>query len=318
MKSLGTRMATLATLLVLGGCSFGRQIADMDYRYAIDAPRHARGTGPRVAIDAGHGNFHTADGRFEPFARLLRDDGYRVGSFDDAIAERSLTGVDVLVIANPLAEENRARWRLPNPSAFPEHEIAALTAWIESGGALLLIADHMPFPGAAETLAAELGLFFTNGYARDGSDQGHIVYRRDEGTLRAHAITDGNRPGRRIEHVKVFTGQAFRVAAEVDAEPLMVLPEGSRVLMPSKPRDFSERTPYVLAEGLMQGAVLRLGKGRVAVFGEAAMFTAQLSITRKKRTSIGMSAEGAEQNARFVLNVLGWLSAGTEDAAASR
>ncbi len=221
--------------------------------------------------------------------------------------------MDVLVIANPLAEGNRRRWRLPTHGAFSEVEVAALRRWIEAGGALLLIADHMPFPGAAETLAADLGVFFANGYAQDGSGEGHIIFHRDDGTLRAHPITDGSESSDRIESVKVFTGQAFRTAADADAEPLMVLPEGSRVLLPSKPRDFTERTPYVLAEDLLQGATLRIGEGRVAVFGEAAMFTAQLAITRKSRTSFGMSAEGAEQNAGFALNVLHWLTSPLPD-----
>ena len=33
-------------------------------------------------------------------------------------------------------------------------EITAVAAWVREGGALLLIADHMPFPGAAGTLAS--------------------------------------------------------------------------------------------------------------------------------------------------------------------
>ncbi len=214
----------------------------------------------------------------------------------------------MLVIANALAQENQARWRLPNHDAFSGAEIAALRSWLEQGGALLLIADHMPFPGAAEALAAEIGVFFVNGYAQDGSGNGHIVFNREDGTLQAHQVTDGSGPRERVDSVKAFTGQAFRAPASTGAEPLMVMDEGARVLLPSKPRDFTERTPYILAEGLMQGAVLRVGEGRVAVFGEASMFTAQVAIRGENRFSFGMSGEGAEQNARFVLNVLCWLS----------
>lgn len=301
------QLGAMSCLLMFSAC-FGRQVPDDGFRHPIESPRHAQGEGPRVAIDTTHGNFHTADGRFGPFARLLRDDGYRVESLDVAWSAETLAGIDVLVVANPLARENRRRWRLPTANAFPDGEVAALKGWIEAGGALLLIADHMPFPGAAETLAAELGIFFINGYAHDDSDQGHIVYRRDDGTLRAHAITDGSQPSERIESVKVFTGQAFRTAPSAGAAPVMVLPPGSRVMLPSRPRKFNERTPYVLAEGLLQGATLELGEGRVAVFGEAAMFTAQLAITRKSRISFGMSDPEAAQNARFALNVLRWLS----------
>ncbi len=293
--------------LTLGAC-FARQVPDDGFRYPIETPRYPAGSGPRVAIDAGHGNFHTADGRFGPFAQLLRDDGYTVESFEGPLSAETLAEVDVLVIANPLAEENLRRWRLPTEDAYTAAESAALRGWLEDGGSLLLIADHMPFPGAAEELAADLGVFFANGYAQDSSGNGHLVYCREDGTLRAHPITDGVESSEKVDCVKVFTGQAFRTAADAGAEPILVLPADTRVLLPSKPRDFDERTPYILAEGLLQGATLRIGEGRVAVFGEAAMFTAQLAITRKSRTSFGMSAPDAEENPRFVLNVLRWLS----------
>jgi hypothetical protein len=50
---------------------------------------------------------------------------------------------------------------------------------------------------------------------------------------------------------------------------------------------------------------MKVGKGRVAVFGEAGMFTAQL--TGKKGT-MGMNAPEAEQNPQLLLNVMHWLS----------
>ena len=298
----------LIVLAVLGLAACGTQSPDLEFHFPIDNPRYSAESGPRVAIDAWHGNFHTVDGRFGPFARLLRDDGYIVDGLNAPFTAEALAEVDVLVIANALAAENRRRWRLPNHSAFSAEEIEAVRSWVENGGALLLIADHLPFPAAAEELAAEFGVFFTNGYAQNSEGDRFIVYRREDGTLLPHPITDGDGASEPVDQVKVFTGQAFRTLAGVEARPLMVLPEGSRVLMPSKPRDFGDRTPYVLAEGLLQGAVLEVGRGRIAVFGEAAMFTAQVAITRKNVMRFGMSAPDAEQNPRFVLNVLHWLS----------
>jgi hypothetical protein len=49
-----------------------------------------------------------------------------------------------------------------------------------------------------------------------------------------------------------------------------------------------------------------VGRGRVAFFGEAAMFSAQVA-GREKRP-MGMNAPLAEQNAQFALNTLHWLS----------
>jgi hypothetical protein len=55
---------------------------------------------------------------------------------------------------------------------------------------------------------------------------------------------------------------------------------------------------------MLQGAALRFGAGRVAAFGEAAMFTAQVD----EEGPMGMNHPEAPQNAQFVLNVLHWLT----------
>jgi len=49
---------------------------------------------------------------------------------------------------------------------------------------------------------------------------------------------------------------------------------------------------------------VRFGAGRVAAFGEAAMFTAQVD----EDGPMGMNHPEAPQNAQFVLNVLHWLT----------
>jgi hypothetical protein len=56
---------------------------------------------------------------------------------------------------------------------------------------------------------------------------------------------------------------------------------------------------------LSQGAYKSNGKGKVAVFGEAAMFTAQLAGPEQRR--IGMNSDLAPQNYKLVLNVIHWL-----------
>jgi hypothetical protein len=68
-------------------------------------------------------------------------------------------------------------------------------------------------------------------------------------------------------------------------------------------------------DDLLQGAVLRVGRGRVAVFAEAAMFSAQHK--GPERVAMGMNAPEASQNPQFVLNTLRWL-AGQLDSAAKR
>jgi hypothetical protein len=48
------------------------------------------------------------------------------------------------------------------------------------------------------------------------------------------------------------------------------------------------------------------GEGRVAVFGEAAMFTAQIAGEQQRR--FGMNSDVAGQNLPFLLNVMRWLT----------
>ena len=65
-------------------------------------------------------------------------------------------------------------------------------------------------------------------------------------------------------------------------------------------------TSRIPVTGWYQGAVLRLGKGRLAIFGEAAMFSAQ--VDGPHREPFGMNTPEAKQNPQFLLNVLHWLS----------
>jgi hypothetical protein len=53
---------------------------------------------------------------------------------------------------------------------------------------------------------------------------------------------------------------------------------------------------------------MRFGSGRVAVFGEAALFTAQSYVLDGVTRQMGMNHPSAAQNAQFVLNVMHWLT----------
>ena len=76
--------------------------------------------------------------------------------------------------------------------------------------------------------------------------------------------------------------------------------------MPRTAWVFAADTRRIPVGGWLQGAAMPVGSGRAAVFGEAAMFSAQLG--RPKQQPMGMNAPGAEQNFQFVLNVMHWLS----------
>lgn len=165
----------------------------------------------------------------------------------------------------------------------------------------------MPLSGHAEALAAAFGLRFQNGFAYDAaSSGGTITFRRSDGSLPSSTVADGRDPAERVDSVTTFTGQAFRLDPDVDAEPLLVMPEGYTLLLPEVAWEFSESTPRVPAANLLQGVLVRHGRGRVAAFGEAAMFTAQLA--GPQQAPMGMNHPAAGQNYRFALNVLRWLS----------
>jgi len=283
-----------------------QQVADSAFHPDVGPPAWPAGAGPHVALDGGHHNFHKVDGRYLSFATLLRRAGYRVDGLDGSFTPASLEGVDLLVIANALNERNELGddWALPTPSAFTPAEIDAVRAWVERGGALLLIADHMPFGGAAHDLAAAFGFETTNDFAFEHEQRGTMAFRRSDGSLAGHAITDGDRPGARVDSVVTFTGEALR--APPGATSLLNLRPGTISLEPDTAWAFRDDTPRVDVGGWSQGAVARVGQGRVAVFGEAAMFSAQLA--GPQRVPMGMNAPVAAQNPRFLLNLMLWLA----------
>jgi hypothetical protein len=58
----------------------------------------------------------------------------------------------------------------------------------------------------------------------------------------------------------------------------------------------------------LQAAVMPMGKGRIAVFGEAAMFSSQVIGRSNPPFRFGFTAKGAEQNKQFILNLMQWLA----------
>jgi len=300
-------IACIAVTLAMAAAPAGaQQVPDSAFAPAIARPAFAAGAGPTVLVDEAHTNFHTTDGRYYAFAQLLRRDGYVVRGLREPFTRQSLAGARVLVIANALHPRNATDWTLPTPSAFTGAEIAAVEAWVREGGSLLLIADHMPFPGAADSLAAAFGVAFNNGFAVDSAEaNSRFRFSRGNGRLAAHAVTNGRGPAERVDSVDSFTGQAFRVTA-ADAQPLLTLAPGTVLLMPEVAWQFSAATRRLPAGGLLHGAVLRHGRGHVAVFGEAAMFSGQLA--GPTRRPMGMNDPTAPQNVQFLLNVMHWLT----------
>ena len=297
-------MTATALVLLAAAPGVAQQVADTSFQPVIRTPAYAQARGPLVLLDEAHANFHTVDGRYAPFVALLRRDGFVVRPNRDKFTRASLQSARVLVIANAVAKENQNNWRVPIHSAFSDDEIAAVRQWVHEGGSLLLIADHMPFGGAALKLAAALGAEFSDGFATDSlGGTGQIRFRRAHGSLGNHPIMDGRSADERIDSLTTFTGQAFTLS--VPGTALITMGKGTTVLLPEVAWEFNEQTKRKPADGLLQGAAIELGQGRVVLLGEAAMLTAQIG--GPQRNKMGMNHPAAAQNAQFVLNVLHWL-----------
>ena len=304
------RLALASTAMPLAA----QQVPDSMFTPSVLRPAYAAGKGPSLCLDEGHFNFHTLDNRFLAFGRLARSDGFRVSPLRAVFSAESLAPCRLLVISN--AQPTDKPWETypqPTPSAFTAAEIVAVREWIERGGSLLLIADHMPLAGAAAPLAAAFDVSFTDGFAvkrfaseagRDSAFAVPTLFRTVDGTLAPHPIVRGRDGSESVTQVRSFTGQAFR-APPGTVDPIMVLPSDFVSLEPRIAWQFGPTTPVRDAGGWLQGATKRVGRGRAAFFGEAAMFSAQ--VNGPQRRPMGMNAPMAEQNAQFVLNVLHWL-----------
>ena len=303
----------LAVLVIslLTGCQ-GGQVPDRSYKPVVNDPAFEKGKGPLVCLDEAHNNFHTLKDRFWAFGELLRRDGYVVKASREKFTLDVLSQCRVLVIANAQLDlEGWGSYPYPTPSGFSEAEIEAVRQWVDDGGSLLLIADHMPLAGVASKLASAFGVEFQDGFAvagfsdeksRDAAFDIPTIFSTDAGTLIQSPITSGRNENESVTSIRSFTGQAFQ--APESAQPVMVLPEGFVLLLPVKAWDFKADTPTIPVGGWLQGAVMPFGSGRAAFFGEAAMFSAQLIDGEPS----GMNAPMAEQNFQFVLNIMHWLT----------
>lgn len=291
---------SFAVVVLLASVAFAQQLPDLEFNTSVENPAYKR-EGPRVMFDEAHHNFHTADVRYRPFVDLISNDGYRVIRNRQPFSKSNLSSYKILVIANALgAEEDDDEGA--DKSAFAEDEIQAVQEWVKGGGALLLIADHAPFGGAASDLAKSFGVEMSKGYAFDpkNSVEGSpslLIFSRENKLIANHPITEGRNEKERLNTLRSFTGQSLKG------------PEGSDAILllsdTATDRPTYDSQTSVSAAGRAQAIALKFGKGRVVVQGEAAMLSAQVSGADKR--PMGMNVPGSDDR-QYVLNVLHWLS----------
>lgn len=304
--------AILLFTAVLFACDAKRQTADLDFDTSVSEPAYSE-NGPRVLFDEAHKNIHKADGLYEPFANLIRNDGYQVTPNRSAFSQALLDEYQVLVIANALGTNDSN-----DSSAFTGNECEAVRGWVEGGGSLLLITDHAPTGAAAERLGQTFGITMSKGFTEDSlnhdapsGDLSQLVFTRENGLLADHPITNGRNDRERVNRVVSFTGQSLRSfdpthailklsPTAVDRPPTITVERSGgdmRVII-----EYGDPVP---STGHAQAVAFPYGKGRVVIMGEAAMLTAQ--IDGRTKQPFGMNVAGTD-NRQLALNIMRWLS----------
>ncbi len=276
------------------------QMADTAFHYRPERPEYPGKNGPVVYVDEAHHNFHTLGARYHAFGQVLKDDGYRVAPSTKKFTGESLKGIGILVIANASAENDN--WKLPTPSAFTAEEAATLKKWVQGGGSLFLIADHMPCPGAVRDIADVFNINMYNGEAKY-MKEGPETFTRASGLLLANAITNGRNISERVDSITIFGGHA--ILPNREASGMIRFSNDHRVFFPKVAGQFTEETAYINAGGLFLSVYFREGRGRVVIAAEAAMFSAQLAGPDKR--PFGMNEPVARKNPQILLNIIHWL-----------
>ena len=339
MKILVRPFSLIIAASILFSAIHAQQIADPNFDAKVTHPAYTK-NGPKVLFDEAHNNFHTASGRYKPFADLITNDGYQVTPNQQKFSAETLKGYDILVISNALGAP---RMNMPDASspAFTDAECDAVRDWVKAGGSLLLIADHAPMGAANQILAQRFGVNMRSAYTSDSvnydketGNQGFIVFTRDNGLLMDHSITKGRDASERINRVITFTGQSIkgpdgsavllkladtakdvpppsqadiqaaieraRQGAGSQVPPGLSLPPGSTAVRVQLPENSG-----ISAAGRAQGIAFGFGSGRAVVLGEAAMLSAQLG--GPNHMPFGMNRPGID-NRQLALNIVHWLS----------
>lgn len=263
-------------------------------RIAYDGDQH-----PVVLVDEAHHESYTIGGRDRPFAELLTKDGYKVRPNRKPLDKESLAAVDVLVLADPLGATGGAG----AAGTFKPAEIDAVYAWVQAGGALLLVADPGPPARAAMDLARRFGVDMSQGETFDPEHSGDastptswIPFSRQNNLLADHPITRGRNDAERIETVVTFHGQSL--SGPEGSAAFLPLGDAARDRHPGEGIDIS-------AAGRSQGIAIEIGKGRVVVLADTAMTTAQQ--LGGGALKVGMNRPDNDDR-QLVLNVFHWLT----------
>ncbi len=292
-----SRIPLAATLVLCASLASAQHLADPEYKPAVEHPAYAK-NGPRVLFDEGHNNYHTSTNRYRPFADLLTLDGYRIVINRQPFTKKTLESFKVLVIVNALADDiDEAGADGP---AFTEEELGIVRDWVNSGGALLLLADQAPFGKSAAGLAKQFEVEMSGSVVEDPVNsekrKDYLVFSRENHLLAEHPILQGRDNGEKVNRVIAFSGQSLKGG------------KGSTAFLTlsDKSVESADATKSISAAGRAEGLAMKVGSGRVVVLANADMLSALLD-SPPGNEPIGMNYPGID-NKQLTLNIMHWLS----------
>ncbi|HUR65644.1 MAG TPA: hypothetical protein VMZ03_04775 [Chitinophagaceae bacterium] len=269
-------------------------VADTSYDIKVNNPVCTENC-PVILFDEAHNNYHTATGRYLPFANLMRNDGFTVSRGQTPFSKQSLTKVNVVVIVSP---------NVPT-GVIPKKEITVLNEWVKAGGSLLMITDHDN--ERIYSVLESFGVISPDVTYTCDTLHGNfnISFFDSDHRLGDHPIINGRNESEKIHRVQTFTGRTI------------IGPPGSAILLPLGPSttDYLQVDPFMRAmnemvpvkvQGLRShGVAFRFGKGKVVTLSEAAQLSAQIFPQDASKT--GMNVTGSD-NRQFALNIMRWLT----------
>src|SRR6266571_3687450 len=91
LRSCSRSLSAHLAFLLLISSAYSQQIADPNFDAKVAHPAYAK-SGPKVLFDEAHNNFHTASGRYKPFADLITNDGYQITPNKQNFSPETLKG----------------------------------------------------------------------------------------------------------------------------------------------------------------------------------------------------------------------------------
>ncbi|MFZ4715193.1 MAG: hypothetical protein ACOYL6_15835 [Bacteriovoracaceae bacterium] len=258
---------------------------------------------PKICFDEGHNNLAVDQGFYSPVLELLESDGYQIIHIKEKFTHEILKGCNTIYISAVRGHSDYSNKELSNKSAFTHLEIQNIKKWVKSGGSLLLMTDHKPMSNAAGDLLLQFGIVGSLNNVRNEdfkvppfSDPG-IFYISDNLMNQESPIVKGRNEDERLKKIFFFYGQALKGPKDAD----VFLRFGAN----SKIGGLYDEPVIPINDYPAAAIAIKFGKGRVASFGDATVFTSKLDLWQNEKT--GINRDGSD-NVQMALNVFHWLS----------